>query len=238
VAGADAPGGRGVLDGAFALLDVLGELGEAGVTRLSEAGDLPKATTYRLLEKLTTLGAVEKRNGRYRVGPLIFTLGRTWRPDPALLRAAHAPMLRLARATGASVGVGVLAHSQVVLVGAVPGERARRRVPMEPGMALSRSTAASRVLLAWAASTNPVASTRSGSAPMSTSQAEQIRAEGQAFDRQEVLPGICCAAVPLMGDDPSTPLAAVCAVVDASYPLPDLAADLTRTAAVIAASMC
>jgi IclR family acetate operon transcriptional repressor len=222
--------GRGVLEGAFALLDVLGELGEAGPTQLSEAGNLPKATVHRLLQQLAVLGAVEKRLGRYRIGPRILWLGQAWRPDPALLRAAQAPMLRLARATGASVAVGVLAHGQVVMVSGIPGEMAGR-VPMEPGMAWPRTTAAGRALLAWTSSLAP-----RQAAAMPPAERARIHKAGIVFDDQGLLPDICCAAVPVVGSDTDSPLAVLCAMVNASYPLPRLGAALIQTSSVIAAS--
>jgi DNA-binding IclR family transcriptional regulator len=228
---ADANGGRGVLDGAFALLDLLEELGEAGLTRLSDASNLPKATAHRLLGQLAALGAVEKTGNRYRVGPRIFSLGMSWRPDPALLQAARSPMLRLAKASGASVALGVLAHGETILAAGVRGETARR-VPIEPRVAWPQSSAAARALLAWA---DP--GTHQSAPPMSASLAEHIRGEGRVFNREEILPGICCVAVPLMRPDPGAPVAVLCAVVDASHPLPGLAANVTRTSAAITASL-
>lgn len=227
----DATGGRKVLDGAFTLLDALGDMGEAGLTRLSDASNLPKATTHRLLSQLAALGAVEKRGNRYRVGSRIFSLGMSWRPDPALLRAARSPMLRLAKASGASVVLGVLAHGETILAAGIRGETARR-VPIEPRVAWPQSSAATRALLAWAGSR-----TYPGTAPMSASQAEHIRGEGKVYNREEILPGICCVAVPLMRPDPGAPVAVLCAVVDASHPLPGLAANVTRTSAAITTSL-
>ncbi|MGC0421708.1 IclR family transcriptional regulator [Embleya sp. AB8] len=229
--GAGTVGGRGVLEGAFALLDVLAEVGEVGLTRLSEAADLPKATVHRLLGQLTAFGAVEKRGDRYRIGPVVFRLGQAWQPDPTLLRAAQGPMLRLARTTGASVGVGIPAYGQVVVVGAVPGESAGR-APMEPGMAWPRFTAAGKVLRAWTSAGTP------GAAAMPAAEVARIRAAGVAFDHGgNVSSGVRCGAVPLMGVDADTPVAVLCAMVGAAYPLPRLAAALTRTGAVIAAAL-
>lgn len=234
--------GRGVLEGAFTLLDHLGTMGEAGLTRLSEAGNVPKATAYRLLEQLTALGAVEKNNGQYRVGARIFSLGRMWRPDPELRRAAHDPMLRMARATGTSVGVAVLAYGQVVTLGVACGEAARR-VPMEAGMPLPRRTAAATMLLAWASApgtesaVGPYAAPGPGPGIMSPAHAEHLRGRGAAFDREGILPGVNCVAVPLLGPGSSTPIAALYAVGGTSCPLPRLAADLDRTSAVISAAI-
>src|SRR5262245_57549426 len=60
---------RGVLDGAFAVLDALArEEGGLGLTALSRACGLAKSTVYRLAEQLVALGAVQRVDGRYYVG--------------------------------------------------------------------------------------------------------------------------------------------------------------------------
>jgi DNA-binding IclR family transcriptional regulator len=99
-------------------------------------------------------------------------------------------------------------------------------------VAWPHSSAAARALQAWAGP-SPYQST----APMSPSLAEHIRGEGRVFNREEILPGICCVAVPLMRPDPDAPVAVLCAVVDASHPLPGLAANVARTSAAITASL-
>ncbi|MGW4799449.1 helix-turn-helix domain-containing protein, partial [Nonomuraea sp. NPDC004297] len=48
--------GRGVLHGAFAVLEELAKREEAGLTQLALATGLPKATTHRLLCRLADLG--------------------------------------------------------------------------------------------------------------------------------------------------------------------------------------
>ncbi|WP_157110519.1 helix-turn-helix domain-containing protein, partial [Nocardia anaemiae] len=73
-------GGRGVLEGAFALLEVLAHGNAMGLTRLASAAGLPKATAYRLLNQLVAEGAVQRLGGRYRIGPRVFRLGQTWQP--------------------------------------------------------------------------------------------------------------------------------------------------------------
>ncbi|OXM45214.1 helix-turn-helix domain-containing protein [Amycolatopsis alba] len=103
----DKTGGRGVLEGAFLLLDELATVGEAGLTRLAAGAGLPKSTTHRLLSQLVELGAVQRRSGRYRIGPRTLRLGAAWPPGRVLRTAALGPMRQLAAATGASVRLNV-----------------------------------------------------------------------------------------------------------------------------------
>src|SRR6201996_3767847 len=89
--------GRGVLDGAFALLDALAYADEGlGLTALARASGLAKTSAYRLAEQLVTLGAVQCVEHRYYVGPRMLRIGQRWQPDPLLRRCAHAPVHALA----------------------------------------------------------------------------------------------------------------------------------------------
>ncbi|MFZ0717113.1 helix-turn-helix domain-containing protein, partial [Mycobacterium sp.] len=85
----DACRGRGVLVGAFAVLDVLAHADDGlGLTALARASGLAKTSTYRLTEQLVALGAVQRIEHRYYIGALIGRIGQRWQPDPLLRRAA------------------------------------------------------------------------------------------------------------------------------------------------------
>lgn len=71
--------GRRVLEGAFLLLEEIIDTEECGLSELASRTGLPKATVHRLLDQLIGLGAVERRDGRYRVGVAMFRLGSGWR---------------------------------------------------------------------------------------------------------------------------------------------------------------
>ena len=54
--------GRGVLDGAFAVLDALAQADEGlGLTALARASGLAKTSVHRLAEQLVTLGAMQSK---------------------------------------------------------------------------------------------------------------------------------------------------------------------------------
>ncbi|MDN3358575.1 helix-turn-helix domain-containing protein [Actinomadura sp. DC4] len=214
---AGSTGGRGVLEGAFGLLEAVRRVQEAGLTALAAESGLPKATTHRLLEQLVGLGAVERHGGRYRIGPRIFRLGHDWQPHPRLRTAAYRPARRLAQITGASVGVCVLHEGRAMVVGGVGGE-VEPLVPMNPGTTYPWSTAAGKVLVAEAGPDLPV-----GPFPGSWQrESVEIRTRGVAFDRETVMDGICCVAVPLR-DRSGRTIAALCAVVTPSHRLSRLA---------------
>lgn len=113
-------GGRGVLDGAFDLLETLARAEHgAGLSELARDSGLPKATTHRLLEQLVARGAVQRHNQRYYIGRTLARLGRGWQPDPALRRASLAPCRSLARLTAAAAMVAVLDGGEMRVVAGV-----------------------------------------------------------------------------------------------------------------------
>jgi IclR family transcriptional regulator, acetate operon repressor len=224
-------GGRGVLEGAFALLEAVERAGESRLTALAAESGLPKTTARRLLEQLVELGAVERSGGLFRMGSRMFRLGLGWQPHPGMLALARRPVHELARATGATVGVFVLREGRALTAAAVPGEW-DTFAPMRAGTAFPWTTAAGKVLVAGAPPELPVD-------PPSrtwTREAAGIRDAGVAVDRQEVAEGVCCVAVPLHGRS-GTAVAAVCALVDPSQPLSSLTASVVRTGRVISAAM-
>ena len=104
-----AAAGRGVLDGAFTVLDVLAHADEGlGLTALSRATGLAKTSAHRLAEQLVVLGAVEWSDHRYFVGPRMFRIGERWQPDRRLRRAAQAPVHSLAMRSRATASLRIL----------------------------------------------------------------------------------------------------------------------------------
>ncbi|MFK0152021.1 IclR family transcriptional regulator [Streptomyces sp. NPDC090493] len=230
-----APGaaGRSVLEGAFGLLEAVERAGEAGPTRLAAECGLPKSTAHRLLEQLAELGALERHGGNYRMGPQMFRLGHRWQPYPGLRSAAPQPMRGLAELTGAAVGICVLWKGQTLVLEWVPGTGAGQPVECRRGTVWPWRSAAGKVLMAAAGPT-----ALPGPPPASWSrEASVIRARGAAFDREELVPGVCCVAVPLRGRPGQAPLASLCAVTDPAHRLERIADAVTRTAQVISTSL-
>ena len=187
--------GRGVLEGAFRLLDVLSRSASgAGLSEVARAAELPKATAYRLLEQLIVLGAVQHHERRYFVGRTLARLGSAWQPDPGLQRTAREPVRVLAALTSAAVAVTVLKNNQVRAVAGTRG--AVTEIPrIHPEDTFSTTTAAGRILVA-------------GNACDAGSSVERRRAHIEArvggpvlIDRHEVVNGVCCVAAPIWQSD-------------------------------------
>jgi IclR family transcriptional regulator, acetate operon repressor len=114
--------GRSVVQGVFAVLAALRQVDAIGVTELAGRSGLPKATVHRLLEQLIEESAVERVDGRYRLGPTMFRLGH-WQPARQLRAAARLPMRQLAAALpGVSMNLALPHRGGTIFAAVVPGE--------------------------------------------------------------------------------------------------------------------
>jgi IclR family transcriptional regulator, acetate operon repressor len=129
--------GRSVVQGVFAVLDVLNGTDGLGPTELATRAGLPKATTHRILEQLVGEGAVERVDGRYRLGPTMFRLGG-WRPAQRLRAASRLPLRELAAAVPwATVNLVLPFRDGTVIAGVRPGET-DHLLPMRRGSLCGR----------------------------------------------------------------------------------------------------
>lgn len=140
------PPGRGVLAGAFAVLDAITHAEDGiGLTALVQASGLAKTSAYRLAEQLVDLGAAERIGHRYYIGSRLAKYGRSWQPDPILRRAARDPLHALAAELRAGASVCVLQGGRIrVVTAAAPRGRAWPLNDMDPNTAAR--TAAGRIL--------------------------------------------------------------------------------------------
>ncbi|GAA2826908.1 helix-turn-helix domain-containing protein [Crossiella cryophila] len=126
--------GRGVLEGAFLLLEEIIDTEECGLSELAARTGLPKATVHRLLDQLVQLGAVERGEGRYRMGARMFRFGTGWRSGADLRAAALYPLRQLAAALpGAAVSVAVPDRENTLVLGALRGET-DEALPLRAGL--------------------------------------------------------------------------------------------------------
>jgi DNA-binding IclR family transcriptional regulator len=141
--------GRGVLEGAFVLLDKLGcaENG-LGLTELARETGLAKTTVHRLAEQLVKIGAAQRIEHRYFVGPMIARLGRCWQPDPQLRQAAYEPVRTLAAQAHTAAAVYVLHGGRAHLVTAAVFPGQSWLPPSDLDAESLPCTAVARVLLA------------------------------------------------------------------------------------------
>lgn len=135
----------------FAVLQALSERSEIGISDLSARLALPKATVYRFLNTMKTLGYVrqEADSERYGLTMKVFELGSKALRYPELVDLARPHMQLLADKTGETVHLGMLIDSELIYVHKIDSRhmlamysRVGRRAPLH-------CTAIGKVLLAW-----------------------------------------------------------------------------------------
>jgi len=189
--------GRGVLDGAFAVLDALAHADEGlGLTALARASGLAKTSVHRLAEQLITFGAVQCVEHRYYVGPRMLRIGQRWQPDPLLRRSARAPVHTLAVRSRAMASLRIL-HEQRLryICAAVPHGHAYMPDPADP-KSIAR-TATGRVLYATQPGSDvtlPDCWTRREWRSLRKSLCDP---RATVIDHQEAVAGMCCVSSPV-----------------------------------------
>jgi len=135
----------------FAILNALGERSDIGITDLSVRLAMPKATVYRFLQTMKSLGYVrqEADSERYGLAMKMFELGAKALQHPELIDLAKHHMQILADITGETVHLGTLIDSEIIYVHKVDSRhmlgmysRVGRRAPLH-------CTAIGKVLMAW-----------------------------------------------------------------------------------------
>jgi DNA-binding IclR family transcriptional regulator len=140
-----AESGPGVIESAFELLEILRALGRARLTELTAESALPRTTVYRLLGQLAAVGAVERIGAHYRLGPGLLALGQHVTPMERLRAIAQRPLIELAAATPAHVGLATKTSRSPIYLEVLNG---RDRLPYrrEPGEPMPAGSAGVRVL--------------------------------------------------------------------------------------------
>jgi DNA-binding IclR family transcriptional regulator len=213
--------GRGVLDGAFAVLEALADTEDGlGLTALAGASGLAKTSAYRLAEQLVALGAVQRVDHRYYIGARIGLIGQRWQPDPLLRRTAQAPVHTLAVRSCATASLRIL-HEDSLRVICTTAPHGHAYLPNPADRESTARTSTGRVLYATTARTD-------GALPgcWTPRQWRQLRAcirdmHATVVDHQEAFPGICCVSAPVWWPN-GTCAGAVTAVLQAAKPAPHL----------------
>lgn len=183
---------------------------EWGVTEVAAALAIPKSGAHALLRTLAAEGLLQRTpNGRYRLGWSLFELSQTLLDSSALLRVARPVMERLVAGWGETTHLAVLVDGQVLYVEKLQGDRALEIVLSGVGKRLpAHCSGVGKVLLAhqpWETVLQIVQRTGLVSFTPNTirtveqlrEELERVRQQGFAYDQEEVMVGLCCAAAPI-----------------------------------------
>jgi IclR family transcriptional regulator, acetate operon repressor len=227
---ASARAGRGVLDGAFAVLDALAHSHTGlGLTDLARASGLAKTSAHRLAEQLVVLGAVQCVAQRYYIGARMGHLGQRWQPDPLLRRAGQALVRDLAKHLRAIASLRIIHDDALrVICTTVPCGHGYMPTPIDSKS--TAQTATGRVLYAADRDTE-IALLPDCWTPREWRRLRESISEPYAtvIDHQEAFAGICCASAPVWWPNGTCAGALTALVQSTKCPpcLPDL---VSRTA--------
>ncbi|MDT2006155.1 IclR family transcriptional regulator [Rhodococcus opacus] len=180
------------------------------LARLMQLTGLPKATVYRLLVDMVEAGILEHGPGGYSLGSRLFEFG-TAAPRYRRLREAALPYLEeLREQLPDTIHLATVVGNKVLVLEKLHG-RHHFRIPTAPGSKLPlHSTALGKVVLAnseeltesvFKGGLGPV-TRRTVTAPgLLFRQIMRAREEGVAFEAEETVLAVGCAAAPLYNED-------------------------------------
>ena len=135
----------------FGLLTALGERKEASISELSVRLAMPKATVYRFLQTMKSLGFVnqEPESERYSLTVKLFELGSRALQHLDLTELAVHQMRLLSDQTGEAVHLGVLVDHEVIYINKIDAKYSLAMYSRIGKRAPVHATALGKALLAW-----------------------------------------------------------------------------------------
>ena len=182
------------------------------IAEIATALEIPQPTAHRLVGTLEKLGFVGREPGRRRVieGKRLVGLGLDVLQAAAGSGTKHAILANLAKKTGESCNLGVVAGGHVVYI-----ERVESQWPLglrfEPGSRVPlHCTAIGKLLLSGMGEEVIAAHVANGGLARYTAttitdakrlrdELARIRKQGYSIDNQEFMSGVVCMAVPVRG---------------------------------------
>jgi IclR family pca regulon transcriptional regulator len=213
------------------------------LSEISERTGIPLATVFRIVATLEAEGYLEKLpEGRIRPAVQVLLLGSAALRASGLVELSAGPLRRLGEQTGETVNLGVLTGDQVLYLA-----RVRKAELVTANLYVGSTlpaayTSMGKMLLAWLAHSELEAVLKQHdfgveygpnavrSLDELRERLAEIRIQGYALQDQEVAAGLRSVAVPVFGDDPAKPIAAInIAVASARYQLETLRGPFLET---------
>jgi DNA-binding IclR family transcriptional regulator len=208
-----APGSAGnpflSVEKAFRILEVLSTRSPLGVTEIADELGLKKSSVSRLLKALAELGYAEAtaQRGRYRMGPNILSLARSYLEDDRLVREAQPVLRELALSLRASAHLAVLAGGNLVIVAKEPSPEHIQVTTRVGGRTPLHASALGKILLADL-SEKKRRSILGEALPRFTERTitdhrrlqaalDRVREQGFAIEREEEHLGVGCIGAPV-----------------------------------------
>lgn len=183
---------------------------EWGVSELANALELPKSTVHDLAATLAHIGLLQRtEQGRYRLGWRMLTFSQILLQSTEFRTEARKAMEDLVAELGETVHLAVLDGNMVLYADKLQGQMAVQVSVTNFGVRLpGHGSALGKVLLAHQPWHDVVkileehgmrAFTPNTITTIEQLQVElkKVRQQGYAYDREEVVPDLCCVAAPV-----------------------------------------
>lgn len=179
----------------LAVFDALADGGDSGLTmaELSRTLSAPKSSLFPILHTMADAGylAYDEATTRYAIGLKAYLLGRAFDHEGSELRLIEAEMRRVTDACGETCQLGILERGRVLYVAKVDSPQ-YVRLSSGIGKTLpAEQTAIGKALLSG------MGEDAAGEDERLARELRDVREAGFAYDREEVLEGVQCIAVPL-----------------------------------------
>lgn len=198
-----------LLDRAFALLAAFEDDDEwLGLADLCHRTGLPKSTVHRLSATLIHLGVMTRGASGYGLGRRLFELGCRVSSERRLRELAIPFMEDLYETTHETVHLAVLDGTDVLYVEKLHGRKAHAVPSAIGGRVPAPCTGLGKAMLAFSGRDQATSLLQRGLPRRSQysitdgnvfwKQLQEIRRAGIAFDREEAVLGVVCAAAPIL----------------------------------------
>jgi IclR family acetate operon transcriptional repressor len=231
-----------VLGKAIRVLDSFGpETGTLSLGELARRAGLPKSTVHRIAGQLAQWGVLERAKGGFRLGIRLFEWGSLV-PHQRELREAAVPFMEdLYESTHETVHLGLLDGIEVIYVDKIAGHRGVP-VPTSVGRRMpAHCTGLGKAILAFSGPDLVERVIGSGLRPRTAytivvpdvlrRELAGVRTRGVAYDREESVLGVACAAAPIRNED-GTAIAALSVTGPTVRVDPERLGPAVRTAAL------
>jgi len=199
---------------------------ERGPSEVAAELGMGKSKAHALMASMAEIGLLRRvAGGRYRAGWRALELERIVRDSSPFRPVAYAVAETLARHCGETVHVAALDAGQVIYVDRVQGSRAVDIPLSKVGATLpAHCSGVGKVLLAYLDAGEVDAILDRRGLPAFTpntitdrdalyAELHRVRRDGVAYDREEIVEGLCCVATPILDVDGS-----VCAAMSIAAP--------------------
>lgn len=203
--------GAQVIDRVIDILETFARIGpELGVSEISRALGLKKATAHRLLASLRRRGIVAQDpvSRRYRLGLKLWELGALATLQVDWVDRVHADLERLVEATGETAHLAVLSDGQILYVDKVesnhslrmPSQVGRRNPVHCTGVGKAQIAFHSDEVLSAVVARRGLAQFTANTLtdlPALRAELAKVRARGYAVDNEEIEEGLVCIGAPV-----------------------------------------